>query len=616
MDKATPALLTIAAFKGLNTNAARGTHDQPTKLENAYFDHAGGYAPQYARSLRLSGVVWAWSSGVGSNVFYTAPDNSMNHFDTFFLLINVIAGVTNTGTAVNIMPNLLMTTAGAAAPVITSMGPLGRPTTTYVNQYVYPDGVQSGGGAGTVTVTYDTAGAAETGFTGSAGTFEYFVVYNTPDPRTANRYPQARYFYFTNSGALTTNFIPVLDFSPLVTVGGAVYYRVAGTTGAWQIGLASNGGSGFSGARVQRVSLGLDVNSTAYFAFATTPTMPREYHKGRAYIAPASYQYFDPGTFSVGITQDAKPNRVWYSNVIASASLKASPTWGLLGFFDMPFRVSRRVVSLLSVANYLYIFGDRELFLLTGDPAEGGRLESIGDSIGVVAPGSVQQLGGVGYWLSDSGVMSVRGGQVQEISTDVRDLISAMIPANVTSTVDFGRELYLLTDGITTLVYNAREQAWATRTQASTGTLVYGGGTAYALALSSLYSVGGEKDNTGASPASLDLTAEWGPLECGTWNGRKRFDTLCIGLDLASVNGTLIQQSDVMERGVVIACTAQAVTVLPGSGYSVTHVSADGVKATGQSIRPRFLLSSQDKRAILRPPLVITGAVTAEIGVD
>ena len=617
MDKASPSLLTIVKFSGLNTNAARGTHDQPTKLENAYFDHAGGYSPQANRSLRLGSVVWAWSSGVGANVFYTGPDNSMNHYDALSLVANVIAGVTNTGTAVNVMPNLLMTSANAAAPVTTSMGTVGKPTTTFVNQYVYPDGVQSGGGPGTLTVTYEAAAGGETGFINTSS-YEFFVVYNTPDPRTANRFSQARYFYFTNPGGLPASFIPVLDYpgSGLGTIGGAVYYRTVGTTGAWQIGLAGPGGGSFGSGRVQRLTLGLDVNSVGYFAFATTPTMPREYHKGRAYIAPTNYQYFDPGTSSIGITQEVKPNRVWYSNVIAAASLKASPIWGLLGFFDMPFRVSRKVVSLLSVGSYLYVFGDRELFLLTGDPAEGGRLESIGDSIGVVAPGSVQQLGGVGYWLSDSGVMSVRGGQVQEIGADVRDLIAAMNPMSISSTVDFVRELYLMTDGATTLVYNAREQAWSTRTQANTGTLAYGGGTAYALAFGNLYTLGGEKDNTGFIPASLPLTVEWGPMECGTWNGRKRFDTLSIGLDLAAVSGMLTQQSDVMERGVMIACTAQNVSVPPGSGYSVTHVSSDGVKASGQSIRPRFILSSQDARAILRPPLVITGAVTSEIGVD
>ena len=617
MDKGSPSLLTIATFKGLNSNAARGTHDQPTKLENVYLDHAGGYAPQSARSLRLPNVIWAWSSGVGANVFYTAPDGSMNHFDPTLQLINVIAGVTNTGTAVVVMPNLLMTTAGAAPPQITSLGTLGRPATTYVNQYVYPDGVQTGGGQDTtMTVTYEAAGAGETGFS-SAATYEFFVVFNVPDARTVNRFAQAKYFYFTNPGSLPASFIPVLNFpSGIGSIGGAVYYRLSNTAAPWRIGLASTGGGSFVNGRVQMVALGLDATGVGYFAFATTTTMPREYHKARAYVAPASYQYFDPGASSIGITQDAKPNRVWYSALIAAASLKASPIWSLTGFLDVPFRVSRRVVSLLSVGSYLYVFGDRELFLLTGDPAESGRLESIGDSIGVVAPGSVQQLGGIGYWLSDSGVMSVRGGQVQEISADVRDLVTAMIPANVSSTVDFGRELYLLTDGLITLIYNAREQAWTSRAQASSGTLVYGGGTPYALTLGSLHSVGGEKDNTGALPALLTVTVEWGPLECGTWSGRKRFDTLAIGLDLASLSATLTQQSDVMERGVLISCDPQTVTVLPGPGYSVTHVPSGGVKASGQSIRPRFTMSSQDSRAILRPPLVITGAVTSEIGVD
>lgn len=589
-----PRLLLIDKFGGINTNAARGAHTQPTVLENVYLERTGGYSPQFARSQQLTSVQWAWTAGLGTDLFYLDGSGTFNYYDAPARVSTSIPGVTGANTAVPLMPGLIVTSAASGGG--------------YTNQYIYKPGITPGGGIGapgSFTFTYTAKQDGEVAF-GSGVTYDFVVVYSVPDPQVVGHFAQARTFTFQAGSSVgsppPTEFIPVIDFpgTGIGSTAGAVYYRQAGLTGPWRVGAILPGTT-----RVQMLDLGVPTGTVGYFSFVTSPTMPHEYHQGRVWVSPSSYQFFDGS--GPGVTTEGIPNRLFYSEVIAAASLKASPTFSVANFIDVPFRVSRRIVALLSVASYLYVFGDREVFLLTGDPST-GRLESIGDSIGAVSPGSVQQLDGIGYWLSDSGVMAVRGGQVQDVGNDVRDLLVNLDLSNVSSTVDFARDLYLLTDGTITLCYHTGQQAWTTRQQTESGTLVYGAGTPYAIAGSVLYSLGGEPSSSLTLPQRLVVTVQWGPFECGDWMLRKNFRRLFVGLDLATENATVTNQTLILSN----LPLEEAQTILPGSGRVAFNLSDHGLPQSGVSVQPRLIYSTQDSRGILRPPLAVHGVAEVE----
>lgn len=342
----------------------------------------------------------------------------------------------------------------------------------------------------------------------------------------------------------------------------------------------------------------------------TTPA-PTTYHQGRVFVAPLNAERVVIAGFDAPLpTFDAVPNRLYFSEITAAATQENPPAFTPLNFIDVPFKVSRRIIALASVGPYLYIFGDRELLVLTGDPATDARIENIGDSIGAISPGSVQQLSGVVFWQSDSGVMAVQGASVKEVGQDVRDALLAM-GLNVSTTVDFKREQYVITDGATILIYHAREGGWTQRSVESGGTpsMIYGGGTPYMVQASTLYSIGGESGIDGA-PTRMQMRVRWPRYELGSWLNRKVFDGLCVGMDLATQSATINNLTTVDADTLLESDTT--LTVTPGNRGAKLHTIKDGIGLQGVTISVELTVDSQDTRAILRPPLVVYGSMSGE----
>lgn len=621
------ALLTIKTFAGLNTNAARGTHEQPTVLENVYLDRTGGYCCQYTLSSQQVGVVNAVSAARGNNLFIEGPSNLFYYDPTSGTPVTTIPGSTgaNLGNSSPLMPDLLLSAGGLYYILPSGLITAGfnAPTVGESGTQILWSYVDASGGGYAPEDVFDGTKEYEIGLEfmpADGAPFRDFVTFKVGAGhgtvpatfvlklQTADQaHPAAFNVYQRQDGE---------EFAYMRSSGFVVRPGAAGPAGLYSPGFIT--GRAPSGT-IPALNIGL-------MTFQPPAHPPAAYHEGRVWLMPttatrkARVPNPAPGAAGVSTTVDVYPGRLYYSEVIASATPTSLPRWSAAQYIDVPFKVSRRVVALLSVGHYLYIFGDRELLIYTGDPEYGGRLEQVGDSIGAVAAGSVQQLGGIGYWLSDSGVMAVQGGQVKEVGADVRDLLAALNPATVTSTVDFRREIYTLTDGVKTLLYHARENGWTTRAQGNSGTLISGGGTPYVLSGTTLYTMGGEFSSAGSPPSRLTATMQWGPFECGSWTQRKTFAGLAVGVDLSSIPATLTQNTVVYQDNQAGGTEAeqsdtQTVVITPPTSSTLTHIVKDEVTISGQAIQPQLTWNAQDVRGILRPPLVIYGSGAGEVPV-
>lgn len=597
--KANGVLLRLTAFPGVNTNAPRGTVPAPELLENVHLDRTGGYTPMWARSKRLESVARAMTTRRADNLFVEQP-GGVGHWNAQTGVMTPIpGGPYNLNNAVAVMPDLLLTP-GKWVHSTQGVTVQPFPDTSLHGEAIPPeDGSNAGLGIGATydvmvqvlpvpgaqfrgTKLYSNTGAGQT------GPYRWRIYWSGGNP------PLMRVFLRV-SGADGNRFRFMSDN---VASDGRLQYGVLIRT--------PTTATPFEGLSEEIHPLDDDL------AFALTNDTPTTYHQGRVFLAPSSVSYTVIAGEEGPVTRtDTEPARIYFSNVIATAKPDTLPAFTLVNYVDAPFRVSRRVVALASVGPYLYIFGDRELLLMTGDPERDARIESIGDSIGAVSAASVQQLSGVVYWQSDSGVLAVQGGQVREVGEPVRDQLMAL-GLNVTSTVDFRRECYYLTDGATILCYHARENGWTTRmVEGGTPSLIYGGGTPYLQSGTNLYSIGGEQGQDAGYPARLPMRLRWPHYELGDWRTRKRFDGIALGLDLATAYATVTNHSAVDSQLAQTADTTQ--TVSPsGAGAVRLHTSRDGVAFTGVAIGIDLEVVTQDSRSILRPPLTVYGAVTGE----
>ncbi|MDO4264749.1 MAG: hypothetical protein Q4C67_11180, partial [Deinococcus sp.] len=337
-------------------------------------------------------------------------------------------------------------------------------------------------------------------------------------------------------------------------------------------------------------------------AYVPAPTALRpllaEFHKNRVY-ATGTLTYPQVEGSAVNTKTESQPNRVYYSGIIAQATDKAKPRFEPDKYFDVPFKISRSVTAIVGVGPHLYIFGERELWLMSGDPDSSAQLDQIGDSIGTVAPGSVQQLSGTVYWLSDSGGLSARSGQISDVGEPVRDLLLGMDPARLTSTTDFKREQWWLSDGQTCLCYHAREGGWTQRQEAGLR-LMEAGGQPYALKGDTLVTLDGDR--------KLPMTVTFPYAELGEWRLRKVFQGLAVGLDLLNEPATVQNLSRVDE----LTATTQATARPEGAGQVKLHTTQHGTHMQGLAVQVSLRVDTQDQRGILRPPLTVFGTAGTE----
>ena len=336
--------------------------------------------------------------------------------------------------------------------------------------------------------------------------------------------------------------------------------------------------------------------------YVPAPTVLRpllaEFHKNRVY-STGTLTYPQVEGSAVTLKTESQPNRVYYSGIIAQATDKAKPRFEPDKYFDVPFKISRSVTALVGVGPHLYIFGERELWLMSGDPDSSAQLDQIGDSIGTVAPGSVQQLSGTVYWLSDSGGLAARSGQISDVGEPVRDLLLGMDPARLSSSTDFKREQWWLSDGATCLCYHAREGGWTQRQEPGLQ-LMEAGGQPYALKAGALLTLDGDR--------KLPMTVTFPYTELGEWRLRKIFQGLAVGLDLHSETATVENLSRVDELTATTQVTAQP----EGAGQVKLHTTQNGTHMQGLAVQVALKVDTQDQRGILRPPLTVFGTAGSE----
>ena len=608
-------LLNVPTFKGQNTNAPQGSQPLPELLLNVNLDRTGGWSPMWAKSRRVNAVTAVLNAGVGDDLFVQQGTQVNIWRSQTNTLTALSGGVTTLNNAVLVMPEVLLLNGGAtwATSVFTQSAALIPGTVngfgisdliwTYVDKTPAP---------GAVAVFNDTA-TTETEFAvewiptrdhsmSGVTLFKTGLGHGTPPTNYRLRlvvslaYNQPPHFnVYCRQGTSPFRFIGS-NYAPLITGGPLVYkFDIE-----FSPDLATS-------APLPNIGL----------RFAVTANTATTYHRGRAFISPDSLTYQRVNTTIAeakveGATTvtDAVPSRVYFSEVTADGRSNL-PSFSLINYFDVPFRVSRRVVGMLGVGPYLYIWGDRELWVMTGDPAYDANLECVGDSIGAISPQSIRQLAGTVYWQSDSGLMAVNGTQVQEVGEPVRDQLNAL-GLDVTATVDFKREQYMITDGVTVLVYHAREGAWTSRQVEGAGSpaLIYGGGTPYMLQGGALYSIGGEAGLDG-TPARLPMRVRFPQTELGSWTSRKSFQRVMFGVDLATSSAAVTNDSTVDGRVDGEADTAVTV-VAGGDGLCMLHLSRDGAGISGGSIGIEFTVSTQDSRGIIRPPLVLMGSYSGE----
>ena len=605
-------LLRLTEFGGQDTNSAAGTVPAPSLLLNVNLDRTGGWSAMSARSRQLDGVIEAISAGTGADLFVRTAAG-VGYWNAFTRTLTPLS-VETLGTV--LMPGLMLDMDGvqvlASGTVPAPASPAGKitPSITY-----NPD-TPSLGNSLDPDIAYEVAivvrpapGSAYQGVLtfsdpGSSATSPYWLQFTwdsgqPPVMQAYIRFPADPRHQYDTFKFLGSNVDAVGKLRQAILVK-----RLTSAEGA---------------DRTWDVAVG-DVDEID-FTLPTYTQAPATYHKGRVFLSPvgASYDVLD-GKTAITPTEDSLPNRVYFSQVIGSASLTSVPAFSLVNYFDVPFRVSRSVVAMQSVGNYLYLWGERELWVMTGDPSADANLECIADSIGAVSALTVQQLGGTVYWLSDSGVLAVQGAQVREVSGPIRDQLAAFIPdgsafnTNITSTVDFAREQYILSNRSTLLVYHARENGWTTRQVEGTSLsdlpdLLYGGGTPYLTQGGTLYSIGGETGLDGV-PARLPMRVQFPAYELGTWDKRKEMTGLMFGLDLGSGAATVTNTSTVDTQA-----AQNSVTVYAEQGPAVRlHLSDQyGTQLSGVSLAVGFTVSTQDARGIIRPPLVVTGQITGDV---
>ena len=572
--QSTRTLLNITEFKGMNTNSPRGLVTAPILLENVYLEHTGGYSAMRESKVIEAGGAGAQWWGVMSEMTYNHPD------------------------MVRLMPGLLLSRDGqtwalqggeTASVLKYSLGHLLEKDKDYrlwrLDRTPLNDGWEWVVDLGTpLNAGYDWIVLFADGSTAQFsrhvklsedGNSEPYVLLLTRPAGEEGPAQVWRKSLEKNSG-------------PTGSEAGYQFYGSVRPTDAYTI----------DGQPV--LLLAANPPTGGDYVAAPTQLAPRlaEFHKNRVYAAGV-LSYLTVGAEGLQQKQENQTNRVYYSGIIAQATDEAKPSFAPDKYFDVPFSISRSVTALVGVGPHLYIFGERELWIMSGDPDYNAQLDQIGDSIGTVAPGSVQQLSGTVYWLSDSSALAARSGQIADIGEPVRDLLLSLRTELVTSTTDFKRELWWLTDGELTLCYHVREGGWTLRSEPGLQ-LLQAGGQPYAMKGLTLVTLNGD--------TKLPTTVTFPYTELGEWRLRKVVQGLAVGLDLAEQPAAVTNLSRVDDQH----ATTQVIAQPKGAGQVKLHTTQDGTNMQGLAVQVSLRVDTQDRRGILRPPLSVFGSAGGE----
>ena len=618
--------LRIDKFVGLVTAAPRGTVPAPITLENAHL-RLGGYECMPKASLRLAGVTAALYSGTGSAILvkrpadwglfqngaYTAGPGASPDFTALVtlgpnLLFQAGAGIAGDG---------YVTPSGGAEPFATPLvywnGTGSPPSGPY---WAYVSGANGWPMAQAATDVYVQA---------------------LPRPLTSATNPSAasnaRWVTSVRVGVGTTYWPP--PASALWNASDTKFKVRFGNVAALALQVSS--GAGVLEHLTDSATFDYDPSAALslpnpgivlYEPFYVRPDIA-EYHNGRVWAAGATVYaptpIYDATLQQAGAATKAATltprmvARVYYSEVIAGFApvngLNPRPEWRSDNFIDVPLRVSDSIVALKASGRYLYIFGNREVFILSGNSDTDFQLDSLGDSIGAASAASVQRLGQSIYYVSGSGVMRLTGGQSEDLGDPVADLTGALNPATLTATVDHTREVYYLSDGLTTLAYNNRDSGWSTRTvDGGTQRLVYGGGTPFSTFTGGLYSLGGETDAGGQRPTLLPMKVIWPPMDLGDNWSRKGWAAVSVTVD-SDAAGVVENLSAITDQDPLGDQPAR-----PGPQNVTAGVRSyrwHNPNSAGLALAPGVLLtpSAAARRVMLRPVLSakVGGATEATV---
>lgn len=581
-----PNQFQITTAKGLNSFAPRGSSDMPFKLMNALLRVGMGWACAPQAQLMQADVVAALSASQGRSLFIQKADGALAYWNgtTTSPIPNTDeAGSSLTGVPVmanlafvevdgvwswlhptfgirpifNPQPLLLWDGVGPTPSV-----PCYRPTNIDAPRYATVRLVPVRGPDG-IGVT-DYAGVTEFNVPLDFHTYVYNITY------AVNIYIRLA----TSDGQPTGRFVEWgtnLNMSGEVLEFFVINPYVASTSSP---------------------HLGTDV-------FAVRPTLAT-YHQGRVWATGTAQQY-DPISTTTPLTLlPENPLRLYHSDVITAASSQSLPFFAGDYWIDIPFRVSTRITALQVAGRYLYVFGEGEVMILSGSDDTTWQIEQLADSIGTTAPESVQTLQNTVFYLSDSSLLALTSGQVADVGLPIQDRLLDLNRAHLSSTVDFQRELYYISDGTTTLVYNAREQGWTERQiDAPNQRLLYSGGKPYSLHDGGLYSL----DAADLLPLEIHV----GPFGVPGW--RKRWRGITCAVDSTGSANLAVRavglDIDMDENVTRHDSPTQYRSIYPG----LTPVQAGLESNTAALMEVAIVLTPEVgcRRCILRSPVTVVG---------
>ncbi|KQR22864.1 hypothetical protein [Deinococcus sp. Leaf326] len=329
-----------------------------------------------------------------------------------------------------------------------------------------------------------------------------------------------------------------------------------------------------------------------------------EFHNGRVWYTASNVTTSQSAGESSTLTPPR--NRIYFSDVAGQFSDTVLPAYGSDYYFDLPFRVSTSITAIKSVGRYLYVFGERELWVISGNDDQTWQLESLGDSIGTLAPRSVQAVRGAMFYLSEGNVLAVSGGNVQNVGDPIRDLLRDLSLASVTATVDFERELYFITDGRQILTYHLLEQGWTQREMTgSSERLLYLGGAPATIAQQ-----GGDYAGVFVfdSPDLLPMTLKAGPFGVVGWRPSWRGAAGAVDSDGEAVTTFQVDGVD-LTMDWTAAPTPGAPQARPAHAGVTPHMVSLGANtALLQTLTVTLTPATGTRRCVLRPPLGIVGS--------
>ena len=197
------------------------------------------------------------------------------------------------------------------------------------------------------------------------------------------------------------------------------------------------------------------------------------YHKGYVFgFGHDAFQYVSQMEFAgspiyVGQAIAAGPNDLWYSN-------QAEP-WAFDSVTQVvpiaPNDYSNYAQACGSIGGALFLLCFRSCWVFYGDnPDDFQVAQEVGHNLGCVAAGSFVQALGVGFWLSNQGIMMFDGTNLTMISADIKEFLDSLTTGQLEAAdAHFDDGIYWITfpnffppgdSGIITYGYVVSRQEW------------------------------------------------------------------------------------------------------------------------------------------------------------